>query len=115
MTRRAAREKKLSLRLASIVTSSNDAIFGETLEGVVTSWNPGAETIYGYSAQEMIGQSIYVAIPADRREEYTAMMQKIQQGQKVSHYETTRVRKGGQTIHVSLSVSPIRDGSGPGS
>ncbi|PYX92546.1 MAG: hypothetical protein DMG71_17745, partial [Acidobacteria bacterium] len=99
-------------RLASIVTSSNDGIIGETLDGVVTSWNPGAEAIYGYSAQEIIGQSISVIIPMDRREEFATIMERIKQDEKVSHYETVWVRKDRQTIQVSLSVSPVKDSAG---
>ncbi|MGB9071657.1 MAG: PAS domain S-box protein [Terriglobales bacterium] len=99
-------------RLTSIVTSSSDAIIGKTMGGVVTSWNPGAEAMYGYSAQEIIGQSISTVIPQDRREEFATIMEKIQRGQRVSHYETVRLRKGGQTIYVSLSVSPVKDNAG---
>jgi PAS domain S-box-containing protein len=99
-------------RLAAIVTSSNDAIIGKTLNNVVTSWNPGAEATYGFSAQEIIGQSISVIIPLDRREEFSTIMERVKQGQKVSHYETVWVRKDGQTIQVSLSVSPVKDSAG---
>jgi PAS domain S-box-containing protein len=99
-------------RLASIVNSSHDAIIGKTIDGLVTSWNAGAEAMYGYSAQDIVGQSIFVFIPLDRRAEFATIMEQIKQGQAVSHYETTRVRRDGQTIHVSLSVSPIRDHAG---
>jgi PAS domain S-box-containing protein len=99
-------------QMASIVTSSNDGIIGKTLDGVVTSWNPGAQAIYGYSAQEIIGQSICVIIPMDRREEFATIMERVKQDEKVSHYETVWVRKDGQTIQVSLSVSPVKDGAG---
>ncbi|HYM75042.1 MAG TPA: PAS domain S-box protein [Candidatus Dormibacteraeota bacterium] len=99
-------------RLASIVTSSSDAIFAKTLEGVATSWNPGAEAIYGYSAEEMIGQSISVSIPPDRRQDFDGIMEKIARGERVEHYETTRLKKGGRTIHVSLSISPVLDKAG---
>jgi PAS domain S-box-containing protein len=99
-------------RLAAIVNSSHDAIIGKTVDGMVTSWNPGAEAIYGYSAQDIVGQSIYLVIPLDRREEFATIMQRIRQGQPVSHYETMRVRQDGQTIHVSLSVSAVKDNAG---
>ena len=99
-------------RLASIVTSSNDAIIGKTLNGIVTSWNPGAEVIYGYSAAEIIGQSISITVPPDRREELATIMERIRQGDRISHYETIRVRKDGKVINVSLSVSPVKDQAG---
>jgi PAS domain S-box-containing protein len=99
-------------RLASIVTSSSDAIIGKTIDGVVTSWNPGAEAIYGYSAQEIIGQSIAIAIPPDRRDEFATIMERVKQGQRVSHYETIRQGKNGRIMHVSLSISPVRDETG---
>jgi PAS domain S-box-containing protein len=99
-------------KLASIVTFSNDAIVGKTLDGVVTSWNPAAESIYGYSAQEMVGQSISQSIPPERREEFAGIMESLRQGRKVDHFETTRLRKDGQTIHVSLSINPVRDSAG---
>jgi PAS domain S-box-containing protein len=99
-------------RLASIVTSSNDGIIGKTLDGVVTSWNRGAEAIYGYPAPEIIGQSISIVIPPDRRDEFATILERVQQGQRVNHYETMRVRKDGRLIHVSLSVSPVLDESG---
>jgi PAS domain S-box-containing protein len=99
-------------RLASVVTSSNDAIFGKTLEGIVTSWNPGAEEIYGYSAQEMIGRSISVTIPPDLLDDFQTTMQQVTRGEQVRQHETLRIRKDGKPLHVSLSVSPIRDETG---
>ena len=98
--------------MASIVTCSNDAIFAKTLEGVITSWNPGAEAIYGYSAKEMIGQSITISIPPDGRKEFAAIMENLRRGKPVQHYETTRVRKDGRRIEVSISMSPVRDRTG---
>jgi PAS domain S-box-containing protein len=99
-------------RLASIVNFSNDAIIGKTIDGIITSWNPGAEAIYGYSAREMMGRSISIVIAPDRREEFAEIMEKIRQGQRVSHYETERLRKDGQTVFVSLAVSPVKDQTG---
>jgi PAS domain S-box-containing protein len=99
-------------RLASIVECSSDAIIGKTLEGIVTDWNPGAEAIYGYSAQEIIGQPIFVAIPPNRREEFDTILDKIRRGQRVTHYVTERLRKDGQTVFLSLSVSPVTDKTG---
>ena len=104
--------EETSARLAFIVTSSNDAIIANTLDGVVASWNPAAESTYGYSAQEMIGKSISMAIPLDRREEFTTIMRRIEDGQQVSPFETTRVCKDGKIIDVSLSVSPLKDSAG---
>ena len=99
-------------RLASIVNSSNDAIIGKSLNGIVTSWNPGAETIYGYSASEMIGRNVSIVIPPERQQEFSTIMQKVGAGQRTLHYETVRRRKDGRTIAVSLSVSPVRDQTG---
>ena len=99
-------------RLASIVNFSNDAIIGTTTDGIITSWNPGAELTYGYSAQEMIGKSISIVIAPGRCEEFTEIMEKIRLGQRVSHYETEPVRKDGERVFVSLSVSPVKDQSG---
>ncbi|HLZ41427.1 MAG TPA: PAS domain S-box protein [Candidatus Sulfotelmatobacter sp.] len=99
-------------RLASIVECSNDAIIGKTTEGIVTSWNPAAEAIYGYSAQEVIGRPISKIIPPDRQKEFDAILDRIRRNQRISHYETERVRKDGQIVSVSLSVSPVRDKAG---
>jgi PAS domain S-box-containing protein len=99
-------------RLASIVNFSSDGIIGKTIDGIVTTWNPGAEAIYGYTAQEVLGQSISMVIPPGRRGEFDTIIDKIRQGELVSHYETERLRKDGQTVFVSLAVSPVKDKSG---
>ncbi|HEV3511803.1 MAG TPA: PAS domain S-box protein, partial [Candidatus Sulfotelmatobacter sp.] len=113
---RSERERRLGKetadRLASIVECSNDAIIGKTTEGIVTNWNPAAEAIYGYSAQEIIGEPISKIIPPGRQEEFETILAKIRQGQRISHYETERVRKDGQVVPVSLSVSPVKDKAG---
>jgi hypothetical protein len=96
----------------AIVTSSNDAIIGKTLDGTVTSWNPSAETIYGYSAEEMVGRPVTAVIPPDRMDEYMAFMQQIRRGEVVQHLETIRIRKDGSKIDVSLSISPLKDECG---
>lgn len=101
-----------SLRLAAIVTSSNEAIIGKTLDGIVSSWNPAAEVIYGYSAQEMIGKSISVLIPPEHREEFKLILDKIRKGIEVRHFETERFRKDGTRIVVSIAVAPIHDAQG---
>jgi hypothetical protein len=98
--------------LVAIVESSDDAIIGKTLEGIVTSWNQGAERLLGYSAEEMIGQSVLRLIPEDRLEEETQILARLRRGERVDHYETIRRRKDGRLVDVSLSISPIRDGSG---
>jgi PAS domain S-box-containing protein len=103
------RAQENSLRLAAIVTSSNEAIIGKTLDGIVSSWNPAAESIYGYSAEEMIGKPISVLIPPEHREEFELILDKISKGIEVRHFETERLRKDGTRIVVSIAVAPIRD------
>jgi len=95
--------------LASIVQNSNDAIIGKTLAGMITSWNAGAERLYGYSAEEAIGQPISMLIPPDHADDFPWLMSQVSSGQKVDHYETVRQRKDGTRLDVSLTVSPIRD------
>ncbi|MEG5032004.1 PAS domain S-box protein [Microcoleus sp. AT3-D2] len=99
-------------RLAAIVESSEDAIISKDLEGVVTSWNVGAETIFGYTAAEIVGQSGRKLIPADYRNEENEILTKIQRGERIEHYDTKRLRKDGTLIDVSMSVSPIKDQAG---
>lgn len=99
-------------RMASIVESSDDAIIGKTLDGVITSWNPAAERIYGYSAGEMIGESISFLVPPERPDELQHILGRIRRGERVDHVETVRMRKDGQRIHVSLTSSPIKDATG---
>lgn len=96
-------------RLAAIVESSEDAIIGKDLRGVVTSWNRGAEKIFGYTADEMVGQPILCLLPADRESEEVEILARILRGETIELTETIRKRKDGQLIHVALSVSPIRD------
>ena len=96
-------------RLAAIVESSDVAIIGKTLEGVVTSWNRGAEEIYGYTAEEVVGRSISFLTPNDRPDEVPAMLQRISRGEDVKQHETLRRKKDGRSINVSLSISAIKD------
>jgi len=98
-----------SQRLAAIVDGSDDAIIGCTLEGVVTSWNPAAEGLFGYSGQEMVGGSAETVCPRDRPDEMRDILAKVRAGQHIDHLETIRVRKDGTVFPVSLTVSPIRD------
>jgi len=98
--------------LAAIVESSDDAIVSKTLKGIVTSWNRGAETIFGYRPEEMIGHPIAVLFPPDRLSEEDVILGRIRRGERVEHFETVRRHKDGHLIDVSLTISPVRDGSG---
>ena len=98
--------------LAAIVGSSDDAIIGKSLDGIVTSWNASAERIFGYRAAEMVGQSIRRIIPPERRTDFETILETIRRGDRVEHFETERVRKDGRHIQVSVTVSPIRDAEG---
>jgi len=98
--------------LSAIVESSDDAIASKNLDGVVTSWNPAAERIFGYTAAEMIGQPIAILVPADRPDEEPQILARIRRGERIDHYETVRRRKDGRLIDVSVTISPIRDSSG---
>jgi two-component system, cell cycle sensor histidine kinase and response regulator CckA len=100
------------LLMAAIVESSDDAIFGMDLEGMLTSWNRGAEKIYGYSREEMIGQSLAVILPPEAEEERELMLQKTRSGEHVEHLETLHRRKDGKIINMSLTISPIVDADG---
>ena len=99
-------------RLAAIVEFSEDAIVGKNLDGEITSWNDGAEKIYGYSADEVVGKSISILLPPDRPDEMHEILGRVSQGENVVLAETVRVRKDGTSIHVSLTISPIRDSDG---
>jgi PAS domain S-box-containing protein len=94
--------------LAAIVGSADDAIISKTLESIVTSWNQGAERIFGYQADEIIGKSITILIPPDRQDEETLILDKIRKGERVEHYETVRLRKDGSLVDISLTISPIK-------
>ena len=113
LDRRKTRELRDSQnRLALIVDSSQDAIIGKNLDGVVTHWNKGAEEIYGYTAQEMIGQPISVLAPAERSDEVPKILEKIRNGERVEYFESVRVTKDKRTLNMSISVSPIYDADG---
>jgi PAS domain S-box-containing protein len=99
-------------RLASIIESSDDAIISKDLQGIIQSWNPGAERIFGYTAEEVIGKPIAVLIPPERINDMQAILGRIARGERVDHYETQRRTKDGRIIDVSLTVSPIKDSSG---
>ena len=98
--------------LAAIVESSDDAIISKTLDGTITSWNDGARRLFGYTAEEAIGQPITLIIPADRRDEEAMILGRLRHGERIDHYETIRQAKDGQLIDISLSISPIRNEAG---
>jgi len=99
-------------RVAAIVRSSSDAMISRTLDGTVITWNPGAEALYGYPAEAMVGRSGELLVPADLREEATAMLAEVKAGKSIGNRETVRLRRDGTPVDVSLTVSPIRDASG---
>ena len=103
---------ELTSRLAAIVQSSKDAIIGKNLDGTITSWNKGAEKIYGYTESEVIGKSISILVPPDIQNELPNLLKKVELGESIESYETVRRRKDGQDIHISLTVSPIHDAEG---
>ena len=99
-------------RLASIIDSSEDAILSKALDGTITSWNKGAERIYGYSAEQVVGKNISMLTSSDRPDEIPAILEKIARGENIEHYESTRVTKDGRHLDVSISVSPLRNAIG---
>jgi PAS domain S-box-containing protein len=109
----ALRENEERLRwLASIVDSSDDAIVSKNLDGVITSWNKGAERVFGYAAGEAVGQPITIVIPKDREDEERTILTRIRRGERIDHFETVRQRKDGSLIVISLTVSPVRGANG---
>lgn len=106
------RAEEMVVWLAGIVESSEDAIFSKTLKGVITSWNEGAERLYGYSAAETMGHSVSMLMQPGRKEELSLILGRLRRGERIEHFETTRLKKGGEQIDVSLTVSPIKNSSG---
>jgi PAS domain S-box-containing protein len=98
--------------LSSIIESADDAIISKTLDGVITSWNAGAQRIFGYTAEEVIGQPIVILIPEDHINEEPGILARLKRGERIEHYETVRRRKNGTLVEISLTVSPVRDASG---
>jgi PAS domain S-box-containing protein len=98
--------------LAAIVDSSDDAIVSKTLDGVITSWNAGAERLFGYTANEAVGQHISLLIPVERIDEEAVIIERIKQGERIEHFDTVRIRKDKRTFDISLTISPVRDSSG---
>ena len=107
--RRAERER---LQLAAIVNSSDDAIIGKDLEGTITSWNRGAEKLYGYTAAEIVGKPISVLMPPDEQDRLPAILERLKRGEAIAHYETARIRKDGARVQVSVAISPVQDSTG---
>jgi PAS domain S-box-containing protein len=99
-------------RLAAVVDSSDDAIISKDLNGMIKTWNRGAETVFGYSASEVVGQPMLMLIPPERVDEESQILARIRRGESVEHFETIRVRKDGKKIDISATISPIRDGGG---
>jgi PAS domain S-box-containing protein len=102
----------LAQRFAAIVETSDDAIISKDLNGIIATWNKGAERLFGYTAEEAIGQPVTMLIPADRLDEEPSIIARLLRNERIDHYETVRRRKDGSLVHVSLSVSPIRDERG---
>jgi PAS domain S-box-containing protein len=98
--------------LTAVVESSDDAIISKTLDGTVTGWNAGAEALYGYTAQEIVGHPIQRIAPPDRSDEIGDILARLRDGEGVTHFETMRRRKDGALVPVSITVSPIRDAAG---
>ncbi|HEX8556760.1 MAG TPA: PAS domain S-box protein [Pyrinomonadaceae bacterium] len=115
ITRDVTERRRAEMRLrqaAAIVENSDDAIISKDLDGVILSWNPGAERLYGYTAEEIIGRPVTVLIPEDRPDEEPNILARIRRGERVDHYETVRRRKDGTFLDVSLTVSPVKDAEG---
>src|SRR5918998_541602 len=105
-------DEEVRARLAAIVESSEDAIIAKTLEGVITDWNRGAQKIYGYSAEEVLGKPINILAPPDRPNEIPTILERLRRGEAIDHYETVRVAKDGRRLNISLTISPIKDSAG---
>jgi PAS domain S-box-containing protein len=101
--------EEVNAKLAAIVQSSDDAIVSKTLEGIVTSWNNAAQRIFGYSAEEMVGQSITKIIPPERQDEEPKILEQLKRGERVDHFETERIAKDGRRLTLSLTISPVKD------
>ena len=106
------RAEEVGQRLVAIIESSDDAILSKNLEGIIASWNGGAERLFGYTADEIVGKSVTILIPAERLDEEPEILGRIRRGEHIDHYETVRLRKDGSLVDISLSVSPVKDGHG---
>jgi len=112
LERQIARAQQIESKLAAIVESSNDAIISKDLNGIVSTWNKGAERIFGYTADEAIGKYIGFIIPADRHDEELEILERVRRSERVDHFRTVRMRKDGTLLDVSLTVSPVKDAAG---
>lgn len=106
------RTEQTMRHFAAIVESTDDAVISKDLNGIITSWNPAAERLYGYKAEEVVGKSVTILIPENRPDEEPAILRKLRKGLRIDHYETIRVAKDGRRLNVSLTVSPIHDATG---
>jgi PAS domain S-box-containing protein len=106
------RDEEARAHLAAIVTSSDDAIISKTLDGIIQTWNAGAQRIFGYTAEEVIGKPVLILLPADRKEEEVGILARLRRGERIDHYESVRITKDGRLIDVSLTISPVKDESG---
>ncbi len=109
---RSKQAEEKNLRLAAIVESSDDAIIGKSLDGIITSWNRGAANIYGYKEDEVVGKPVSLLVPPERHDELSRLLERAKQGEHVEHHETVRRKKDGRDIDVSLTISPIRNPEG---
>jgi len=115
LSARSQHHAALYRRFASMVESSNDAVVGKTLEGIITDWNSGAERLYGYTRREVIGKPISLLMPLNRADDMPHLIEKIRNGERIGRYETDRITKEGRRIQVSLSLSPIKNAEEPSS
>jgi PAS domain S-box-containing protein len=106
------RNEEFEQQLVTIVESSDDAIVSKDVDGIIKTWNPGAERLFGYTAEEVIGKPVTLLIPMDRRDEESEILSRIQRGERIDHYETVRRRKDGSLVEISLTVSPIKNAEG---
>jgi PAS domain S-box-containing protein len=106
------RAEEVRARLAAIVESSEDAIVSKTLDGIIQSWNAGAERLFGYTAEEAVGQPITLIIPPERHDEERAILSRLARGERIEHFETVRLAKDGRRLDISLTISPVRDDAG---
>src|SRR5579871_3550912 len=101
-----------ALLFRAIIDSSDDAIISKDLDGIIMSWNKSAERLFGYTAAEVIGQSITILIPSDRLDEEPQILSRLRRGERVDHFETVRRRKDGALLDISLTISPVKDATG---
>jgi two-component system, chemotaxis family, CheB/CheR fusion protein len=106
------RHEEVGARLAAIVESSQDAIIGHSLDGIIASWNAGAEAIFGYAADEAIGKSLSILLPDNHRQDVSRLLDALKRGERVEHFEIDQITKTGKQIDVSLTVSPVKDADG---